>query len=44
MNYYFEDAEQNLNSEEVIEEPVEKKDDGYVMKLPESEKIQEKIL
>ena len=48
MKYYFEDEEKDLNpeetpQEEVIEEPVEKKDDGYVMKLPEEEKQTGKI-
>ena len=44
MKYNFDDEEKDLNpeeepqKEEVIEEPIQPKDDGYVMKLPEEEK------
>lgn len=44
MKYYFEDEEKEVKEPETVqeepvsEEPAPKKDDGYVMKLPESEK------
>ena len=48
MKYYFDDEEKDLNpeevpQEEVVVEPTQVKEDGYVMKLPEEEKQTGKI-